>query len=90
MSKLRKISDITRLCTTNHGQTDISRMPCAYNKICYILLTWIFCTYDIDPREAVLAGSDCIIVGSGIHKAAKPAEQAQAYAEASWQALCDR
>ncbi|DAC32245.1 MAG TPA: orotidine-5'-phosphate decarboxylase [Candidatus Poseidoniaceae archaeon] len=43
-----------------------------------------------DPREAVLAGSDCIIVGSGIHKAAKPADQARAYAEASWQALCDR
>lgn len=43
-----------------------------------------------DPREAVLAGSDCIIVGSGIHKASDPAAQAKAYAAASWQALCDR
>lgn len=39
------------------------------------------------PREAVLAGSDCIIVGSGIHKADDPATQAKAYADASWQAL---
>lgn len=43
-----------------------------------------------DPREAVLAGSDCIIVGSGIHKAENPAQQAQAYAEASWNALLER
>ena len=43
-----------------------------------------------DPREAVLAGSDCIIVGSGIHKADDPGAQAKAYADASWQALCDR
>lgn len=43
-----------------------------------------------DPREAVLAGSDCIIVGSGIHKAANPAQQAKAYAEASWNALIER
>ena len=43
-----------------------------------------------DPREAVLAGSDCIIVGSGIHKAENPAQQAEAYAEASWSALFER
>jgi orotidine-5'-phosphate decarboxylase len=43
-----------------------------------------------NPREAVLAGSDCIIVGSGIHKAANPAQQAKAYAEASWNALVER
>jgi pyridoxal biosynthesis lyase PdxS len=43
-----------------------------------------------DPREAVLAGSDCIIVGSGIHKAADPARQAKAYADASWNAFVER
>lgn len=43
-----------------------------------------------DPREAVLAGSDCIIVGSGIHKAENPALQAKAYAEASWNAFNER
>ncbi|MBT5392102.1 MAG: orotidine-5'-phosphate decarboxylase [Euryarchaeota archaeon] len=43
-----------------------------------------------DPREAVLAGSDCIIVGSGIHKAADPAGQAKAYADASWNAFVER
>jgi len=37
-----------------------------------------------------LAGSDCIIVGSGIHKAENPAQQAEAYAEASWNALIER
>ena len=42
------------------------------------------------PRDAVLAGSDCVIVGSGIHKAGNPGEQAAAYAKASWDALCDR
>ena len=42
------------------------------------------------PRDAVLAGSDCVIVGSGIHKADNPGEQAAAYAKASWDALCDR
>ena len=42
------------------------------------------------PREAVLAGSDCIIVGSGIHKAEHPAQQAEAYAKASWNALKER
>ena len=43
-----------------------------------------------DPREAVLAGSDCIIVGSGIHRAQSPAVAAKAYAESSWNALIER
>jgi orotidine 5'-phosphate decarboxylase subfamily 1 len=43
-----------------------------------------------DPAEAVRAGSDCIIVGSGIHKAENPAQQAAEYAAASWQALLNR
>tara|TARA_B100001778_G_C18491455_1_gene585273 strand:- start:316 stop:1059 length:744 start_codon:yes stop_codon:yes gene_type:complete len=43
-----------------------------------------------DPREAVLAGSDCIIVGSGIHRADNPAAMAKQYAEASWKALLQR
>ena len=42
------------------------------------------------PREAVLAGSDCIIVGSGIHKADDPQQQAAAYAASSWNALQER
>ena len=43
-----------------------------------------------DPTEAVMAGSDCIIVGSGIHKADDPAAAAAAYAEASWNGLLQR
>ena len=43
-----------------------------------------------DPAEAVAAGSDCIIVGSGIHRAENPAQQAAEYAAASWQALLNR
>ena len=43
-----------------------------------------------DPTEAVLAGSDCIIVGSGIHKADDPGAAAAAYAEASWKGLLQR
>jgi len=43
-----------------------------------------------DPTEAVLAGSDCIIVGSGIHQADDPTQAAKAYAEASWQGLVQR
>ena len=43
-----------------------------------------------DPRAAILAGSDCIIVGSGIHNAPNPSEAAQAYASASWNALVER
>ena len=43
-----------------------------------------------DPREAVLAGSDCIIVGSGIHRSDDPAAAAKNYASASWNALIER
>mgnify|MGYP006184957491 CR=1 FL=1 len=43
-----------------------------------------------DPRQAVLAGSDCIIVGSGIHRSENPAAAAQSYASASWNALVER
>jgi len=43
-----------------------------------------------DPTEAVLAGSDCIIVGSGIHKASDPRASAKAYADASWNGLLQR
>ena len=42
------------------------------------------------PREAVLSGSDCIIVGSGIHRAEDPAAAAHEYAKASWGALLER
>jgi len=42
------------------------------------------------PREAVLAGSDGIIVGSGIHKSEDPGAAASAYAQASWDALLER
>lgn len=43
-----------------------------------------------DPYNAIMAGSDCIIVGSGIHEASDPAAAAAAYAELSWKALMDR
>ena len=43
-----------------------------------------------NPRDAVLAGSDCIIVGSGIHNADNPAEEAKKYAEMSYSALLER
>ncbi len=43
-----------------------------------------------DPGEAVLAGSDGIIVGGGIHSAADPGAAAVAYAEMSWNALLKR
>ena len=42
------------------------------------------------PRDAVLSGSDCIIVGSGIHRSDNPTESAKQYAEASWNALLER
>ena len=42
------------------------------------------------PDEAIHAGSDCIIVGSGIHKSDNPAESAKAYAELSWNALLEK
>ncbi len=43
-----------------------------------------------DPREAVMAGSDGIIVGSGIHRSESPREAAKKYAEVSWNALLER
>ena len=42
------------------------------------------------PYEAVMAGSDCISVGSGIHGSSDPTVAAAAYAEASWKALLER
>ena len=43
-----------------------------------------------DPREAVLAGSDGIIVGSGIYKSDQKSEVAKEYANISWRALLER
>lgn len=43
-----------------------------------------------DPYQAVVAGADCIIVGSGIHGAEDPAAAAATYAEISWKALLER
>ena len=43
-----------------------------------------------DPYDAVIAGSDCIIVGSGIHGAEHPKTAAQSYAQVSWNALLNR
>ena len=43
-----------------------------------------------DPFEAIVAGSDGIIVGSGIHGSKDPVEAAKAYANASWKALLER
>ena len=42
------------------------------------------------PRDAVLAGSDCLIVGSGIHQSQDRGVAAAEYARISWQALLDR
>ena len=42
------------------------------------------------PDEAIKAGSDCIIVGSGIHKSENPVESAKSYAEVSWKAFLAR
>tara|TARA_Y100000768_G_scaffold28650_1_gene19165 strand:- start:1579 stop:2382 length:804 start_codon:yes stop_codon:yes gene_type:complete len=42
------------------------------------------------PKEAVLAGSDAIIVGSGIHGADSRREAAAEYARESFEALCER
>ena len=43
-----------------------------------------------DPRDAILAGSDCIIVGSGIHSSENPGEAAKEYARVSFDALLER
>ena len=43
-----------------------------------------------NPSEAVRAGSDAIIVGSGIHGASDPLTAAREYASASWAALLER
>jgi uridine monophosphate synthetase len=42
------------------------------------------------PRDAILAGSDGIIVGSGIYKSETPGDVAEAYAKLSWDALLER
>ena len=42
------------------------------------------------PDDAIKAGSDCIIVGSGIHKSDDPSESAKSYAEVSWKAFLTR
>ena len=42
------------------------------------------------PKDAVLAGSDSIIVGSGIHGVDDPIAAAKEYAEVSFQALVMR
>ena len=42
------------------------------------------------PRDAVLAGADCLIVGSGIHKSSNPIDAAKEYARVSWKALLER
>lgn len=43
-----------------------------------------------DPHEAVLAGSDGVIVGSGIHRAENIQLAASEYATTSWEALLKR
>jgi len=43
-----------------------------------------------DPHEVIMAGSDGIIVGSGIHKSESPKDSAKSYAEISWNALVKR
>ena len=42
------------------------------------------------PRDAILAGSDGIIVGSGIYKSETPGDVAEAYAKLSWGTLLER
>ena len=43
-----------------------------------------------DPEDAILAGSDAIIIGSGIHNSENPKEMAKKYAEISWNSLLKR
>ena len=42
------------------------------------------------PSDANMAGSDAVIVGSGIHKSEDPAAAAKAYGDATWAALMSR
>ena len=42
------------------------------------------------PSDAIKAGSDAVIVGSGIHGATDPVSSAKAYADATWVALLSR
>ena len=42
------------------------------------------------PSDAIIAGSDAVIVGTGIHKSEDPAGAAKAYADATWAALLSR
>ena len=42
------------------------------------------------PRNAVLAGADCLIVGSGIHRSNDPVGAATEYSRVSWEALLER
>ena len=42
------------------------------------------------PEEAILAGSDCIIVGRGIYGTENPLEMAKKYREAGWKAYLKR
>ena len=43
-----------------------------------------------NPADAVLAGSDAVIVGSGIYRSEDPSASAKRYAAASWGALLER
>jgi orotidine 5'-phosphate decarboxylase subfamily 1 len=43
-----------------------------------------------NPEDAILAGSDAIIIGSGIHNSENPKEMAKKYAEISWNSLLKR
>lgn len=43
-----------------------------------------------NPRDAILAGSDSLIVGSGIHAAESPDQAASEYADAGWKGLQQR
>ena len=42
------------------------------------------------PSDAIKAGSDAVIVGTGIHKSDNAASAANAYAETTWSALFSR